>query len=104
MFGLVATWSLRLSLHLFLRHKGEDWRYQMLFKNRWASCPYAVQALLAYVTVFVLQGAFAMVNNGSAIYVMRNSPAKQGLDAWMVAGVIVWVVAELIEMVADQQL
>jgi len=35
MMGLVTVWALRLSIHIGLRHKGEDWRYKHILKARW---------------------------------------------------------------------
>lgn len=68
--GLVIVWSVRLSLHIGIRHKGEDWRYKII-KNRWAHRGYFGRTVSAYLYVFVMQGLFSLINNASAIYVMR---------------------------------
>jgi len=51
--ALVVIWSVRLSLHIGIRHKGEDWRYKII-KNRWAHRGYFGRTISAYLYVFVM--------------------------------------------------
>jgi len=49
--ALVAFWGVRLSIHIGMRHKGEDYRYIMI-KKRWAHRPAPVRALCSYLYIF----------------------------------------------------
>ena len=64
--GLIALWALRLSIYIFIRHKEEDWRYKEM-RERWEKS--GAYYIRAYLTVFVLQSVFSLINNASAIYV-----------------------------------
>jgi len=52
--ALIICWSLRLSIHIGLRHKGEDWRYKHILKKSWEGKPWPVQWLGAYLYIFGL--------------------------------------------------
>jgi len=62
-----------LAIHIGRRHAGEDWRYKQIIRKRWANKGALGQAISAYLYVFIMQGTFSMVVNGSAIYIMKNS-------------------------------
>ena len=51
-----------------------------------------------------LQGLFSMVNNASAIYVMRYSPPGAKIGTFEIAGAIVWLMGQLMEIIGDKQL
>lgn len=68
--ALVGIWGVRLSLHIGLRHKGEDYRYKII-KARWAHRPAPIRLLCAYLYIFGMQGLFSMVTNAAALYVTQ---------------------------------
>jgi steroid 5-alpha reductase family enzyme len=98
--SLVIIWALRLSIHIGLRHKGEDYRYKII-KKRWSGCSKGGRLLAAYLYIFGMQGLFSMINNGAAIFVMRHSVADQELGLWEYIGASVWFIGFLMEVVSD---
>jgi len=101
--GMVLIWSLRLSIHIGRRHKGEDYRYKII-KRRWEHRGYIGRLFWAWAFVFVMQGTFSFINNMSAIIIMRTSPKEQQFGTWEIAGATMWVVGMLFEVVGDYQL
>jgi len=100
LFGLVAVWGVRLSLHITRRNwgRGEDFRYQG-FRARWGDrfwwvslfTVFLLQALLLFVVSLPLQMAGA-----------GATPASLGvLDG---IGVALWLVGFAFEAVGDAQL
>jgi steroid 5-alpha reductase family enzyme len=45
---MLFIWAIRLAGHIFMRHKGEDYRYKMM-KKAWENKPAAVQFVWAYL-------------------------------------------------------
>ena len=103
MLSMVTLWALRLALHIGLRHKGEDFRYVEM-KERWASCPLPFALLYCFLFIFGMQGLFSMVNNASALQVMRFSKMDAELGAFEIIGGIVWFIGFVIEIEADRTL
>lgn len=103
MFGMVAMWAVRLSLHIGMRHKGEDYRYKEM-KRRWAHCNKFGALVYSYLFVFGMQGLFSMVNNAAALHVMRYSPLKAELGTVEIIGAIVWFIGFFMEVEADREL
>ena len=95
---LLALWAARLALHITVRHlrAGEDSRYQAIrerhqprFAVKSLYLVFWPRAILAWVVSLPLLGAFA-----------SNRPI-----AWLDwAGVALWVIGFLFEVVADRQL
>jgi len=54
--------------------------------------------------IFGLQGFFSMINNASAIYLMRYSPAGAKIGVFEIAGAIVWFMGQSMEIISDKQL
>jgi steroid 5-alpha reductase family enzyme len=99
---MVIVWGVRLAVHIGARHKGEDYRYKII-KARWNHCSAFGRFMAGYLYIFGMQGLFSMVNNASAIYVMRFS-TQSTLSAWDIAGITVWVIGASMEVLADAQL
>lgn len=98
---LVAAWSLRLSFYITLRNhgEGEDRRYREIRENNqpgfwWKSLylVFGLQALLAWVVAMPL----AVAAGGA------QSPAPLGW--WDAAGVALWCLGMVFEVVGDAQL
>ena len=73
-FALVTAWAVRLSVHIWARHKGEeDFRYQN-FRREWTDAGgqwgYYWRA---FTYVFMMQGAFSLVVNSASLYVVIYS-------------------------------
>ena len=96
---MVTIWGVRLAVHIGKRHKGEDYRYKII-KGRWKHRPAWAQFIISYLYIFGMQGLFSMVNNASAIYVMRYS-AQGPLSPWDLAGIAVWLIGFGMEVIAD---
>ena len=84
--ALVSLWGLRLGLHIFLRHKGEDHRYGAMrakFGARWWWwCLFQVfwlQALLLWIVSWPLQAAVAALGPLNIIDAAGAALAAAGL-------------------------
>jgi len=100
--GLVTLWALRLALHIGLRHKGEDFRYQDM-RKRWSeggSCEYYSKTI-GYI--FMMQGLFSLVANAACLYTVILTP-NTALRWNDYLGVGVWFIGFAIEVAADLQL
>ena len=94
---LAGSWSFRLSRHLWARlasHETEDGRYQAM-RDHWGDRAdfglfwfFLAQALVAWL--FALP-AWVVANDTSA-----------AIDAWVIAGVTIWMVSLLGESIADK--
>jgi steroid 5-alpha reductase family enzyme len=96
--GLVAAWGLRLALHLVrdrvLAARGEDGRYRA-FREQWGP-----RAPRNFLFLHLAQVVFALLFSVPLLAAMRGGP----LDAWALAGVLVWLIAVAGEGLADRQL
>ena len=70
---LVTIWAVRLSLHIGLKHEGEDERYKVIAR-RWAHRGPVGKLISAFLWVFGLQGFLSVLVNASALHIMRFSP------------------------------
>ncbi len=96
---LVGLWGFRLTYHIVRRNWGkpEDFRYAQWRKQwgRWV-------VPRAFLQVFMLQALFLMV----IVYpvLLIQSSARPGFGGWEAAGVLIWGVGFLFEVVGDRQL
>lgn len=99
-FGLVAAWGLRLSIHLALRNFGmpEDYRYRAL-RERWGRR----FGVLSLVFVFLLQAAILWALSVPLWQAMR-SPGPARLTGLDLAGTALVLGGFLLEAAADEQL
>jgi steroid 5-alpha reductase family enzyme len=96
--GIAAVWALRLALFLLtdrvLAGRGEDSRYRSL-REHWAE-----RAPRNFLFLYLVQVPVALLFVAPIAAAMRGGP----LDAWALAGGLVWAAAVLGEVVADRQL
>jgi len=64
----LLVWGLRLSIHIGLRHNGEDFRYQDMRKN-WMEGGLNSYYIKAFLIVFMMQGLFSLIVNSASLYV-----------------------------------
>lgn len=97
LYGLVLVWALRLSLHLLQRNAGkpEDRRYAAM---RAANPKFARHSL---VTVFMLQATLAWLISMPLATAML---VPTEMNAWHIAGLLVFGTGFAFETVADWQL
>lgn len=97
--GMICIWGIRLSTHIFLRHRGkpEDYRYATM-RNSWKSYPF----LHAYTKIFILQGVI-MLMIASSIIVILTAQSSPDLTITFI-GIILWSVGFYFEAVGDYQL
>lgn len=98
----VALWSIRLGLHIGLRHKSEDFRYVDM-RNRWMEFGLTGYYIRAFIYVFMLQALFSLICNSAALYVTIFT-ATPGLIWSDYLGAIVWLFGFVFEVVGDEQL
>jgi len=95
---LGALWSVRLGWHLYATRvrtrEGEDGRYASL-RAEWGA-----RAPTRFLSVYVAQAVAATLFSLPLLAAMRGGP----LDAWALAGALVWLVSVAGETVADRQL
>jgi steroid 5-alpha reductase family enzyme len=96
---LVLIWGLRLSTHIYVRHrgKGEDPRYKK-WREEWGKH----FVLRSYLQVFVLQGFFMLLISLPVIIVNTVENEALAWPDWM--GLAVWAVGFTFEAMGDYQL
>jgi len=98
----VIIWGLRLSIHIAVRHKSEDYRYKKM-REGWEQGGSCVYYLKAYFIVFILQGVLQFVNNASVLYVNLYAPVDDNSLNWLdYIGLAIWFMGFLIEFFADK--
>jgi len=104
----MAIWSMRLSLYIACRHNGEDWRYVKL-RERYEKCGTVAYYIFAFLMIFMLQAAFAVCVNYTAMRTTSYSSTVtnlfgQGLEWTDYLGFAMFVVGLLFEVLGDAQL
>jgi len=98
--AMVAVWSLRLGLHLWMRvakhHPVEDGRYVALREQ------YSRHTWLMFFGFFQLQAVLLVIL--SMPFALTASNPNAGLSSWEWTGAALWLVAMLGEALADWQL
>lgn len=97
--ALVVAWGVRLAVHIAVRNRGrgEDFRYAA-WRREWGR----FFVVRSFLQVFVLQGALLLVIAAGIVVInARPGPSLGVLDA---AGIALWVVGFVFEMVGDWQL
>ena len=104
MISVITFWSLRLSLHIFMRHSGsEDYRY-VAFRRRWERCnPVWGPILIPILHVYLLQYGFFCLNNLSALWIFVYG-VETPLNYIDYIGVVVALTGLFFEIVGDWQL
>ncbi len=97
--GFVATWGLRLTIHITSRNIGkpEDGRYVAL-REKWGSRA----AVKSFFNIFMLQGLLIVLISAPVIAIMSTSPAR--INALAIVGFVVWGFGIIFESVGDYQL
>jgi steroid 5-alpha reductase family enzyme len=103
--GLVAIWGIRLAIHIGVRHVGEDYRYADM-RKRWTEvggqCGFTWRSI---VWIFLMQGLFALIANSAALFTaIFSAKGDSTLTPFDIAGVIVWIIGFLIEVISDEHL
>ena len=94
-YMLIVVWGLRLSLHIFMRHKGEDWRYKN-WRKEWGKTVWWRSLL----QVFILQGVIMYI---VCLPVLILVMYPTTFSTWVYAGLVVWLLGFLCETIADWQ-
>jgi len=102
-FSLILVWALRLAIHIGIRHKVEDFRYQDMRRDwnekggRWG------YLWRTFVFIFTMQGVFSLIVNSSALYVSIYSKSENLI--WVdFVGIFVWAFGFFFEWIGDEQL
>lgn len=98
--GLVATWALRLAAHITIRNRGrgEDWRYRAWREKEPKSFWWR-----SYPKVFLLQGAL-LILVATPLLASATVPGPHALTIQDGAGIALWFLGFLFEVVGDEQL
>lgn len=101
---LVWVWAIRLSLHIGIRHKGEDWRYAN-WRQEWTRAGGKLLLCLnSFFVVFMLQGVFMLVVGSSVLFTAIFSHEDDDIFVLEPIGAFVFAFGFLFEAVADWQL
>lgn len=97
--GIILTWGIRLSLHIYLRNKGkpEDKRYASM-REAWGKW----EPLYSFFQVFMLQG-FLMLLISYPIIAMTTS-SHLTISLFYCFGLFMWMIGFFFESVGDYQL
>ena len=98
--ALVTLWGLRLSSYLLWRYlsHGEDARYKKIMGTRQGLQRHAYSLFI----VFMLQGALILIVSAPVIGLLSEAP--RGIDGLTMAGMALWAIGFLFEIVGDWQL
>lgn len=94
---LVLIWGIRISLHIGVRHKGEDIRY-ITWRKAWGRW-FAVRSFLQ---IFVLQGTALFIIAYPVVFI--NNSSQSGITLLDLMGIMVWCIGFIFETVGDYQL
>jgi steroid 5-alpha reductase family enzyme len=99
-FALVASWGLRLGLHIHRRNRGqgEDFRYRAMRERHGERF-----GRVSLFTVFLLQGVLVLVV-AQPLLVAAGAAQPVALGGLDLAGAVLWAVGFLFEAVGDAQL
>lgn len=91
--AMVIIWAVRLGSFLFIRihRSGSDDRFDAI-----------KVAPLPFLRVWIMQGLWVSIT-AAAAWIAIASGDQRGFDGFAVAGIVVWIVGMLIEVVADVQ-
>lgn len=91
--GAVLIWAIRLGSFLFrrVRRDGGDGRFDRIKNDA-----------LRFLMTWSLQGLWVLLTLAAALAVI-TSDDRDGVDAFMIVGMVVWVIGFAIEVVADRQ-
>jgi steroid 5-alpha reductase family enzyme len=98
--SLVALWGGRLCLYVTLRNRGrgEDWRYRTWREQAGPSFWWR-----SYIKVFILQGLLLVVV-ASPVLAVAFAPGLVEITAFDLAGIGLWTLGFLFEVIGDSQL
>ncbi len=97
---LIDIWALRLSSHIIDRirnHDQDDPRYTEL-ASKWKGSYWQ----RAYLSIFMVQGMAALIISLPTVFATGDDTAFA--TAFLVAGIAVWVIGFIVEMIGDRQL
>jgi len=91
--AMVMVWAVRLASFLFLRisKSGKDGRFDDI-KTR----------PLRFLLAWTLQGLWVLVTAGAALAIITGG-VREPLGAVGIAGIVIWAIGMLIEIIADRQ-
>ncbi len=92
--AMVGVWAVRLGLFLFLRirREGVDRRFDRLKAE-----------LPAFLMTWTLQGTWVSLASAPGLAAITSASVTPGLDAWLLAGAVIWLAGFTIEVLADEQ-
>jgi steroid 5-alpha reductase family enzyme len=101
---LVWLWALRLSIHIGVRHSGEDWRYAN-WREQWRNAGGCLLEFVASLNVvFMLQGLFMVVVGSSVFFTAIYSDGDDDLFVLEFIGAFVFLFGLIFEAIGDWQL
>ena len=98
--AICTIWALRLSIHIGVRHKSEDYRYKEM-REGWEAggCYY----LKAFGYVYMMQGLFSIFNASSLYFINLWSIGGDDNLYWTdFVGIAIWFIGFVIEVASDQ--
>jgi steroid 5-alpha reductase family enzyme len=95
---MVLLWSLRLSIHIFIRNKGkeEDFRYKA-WRDTWKFF-----LLRSYFQIFILQGIFMLIVSSPVYFVIQYSTGIFHINDYI--GILLFLTGFSFETLSDYQL
>jgi steroid 5-alpha reductase family enzyme len=101
----VWLWALRLSLHIWIRHDGEDWRYAEIREKMQKIGGKPLVFFGSLFGIFIGQGFVMFINGSSALFTALYAHENDtDLIALLYVGVGIFLVGFIIETIADTHL
>ena len=100
--GICTVWALRLSIHIWARHRGEDYRYKN-WREEWEEKGNCYYLFKAFWFVYLMQGFFSIINASSLYFINLWSLKNDNELFWTdYVGAVIWLMGFIIEWVSDQ--
>lgn len=102
--GLVWLWALRLAIHIWARHRGEDFRYKN-WRDEWEAKGDCYFYYTSYWFVYLLQSTFSIICASIIYFINIWSVGGDNQLYWTdYVGIAIWVIGFVIEALSDYQL
>lgn len=99
--GLTILWALRLAIHIWLRHRGEDFRYKTM-RDEWEAKGDCYFYFKSFWFVYLMQSLFSIICCASVYYINIWSIKEDNSLFWTdYLGAAIAVLGFIIEAVSD---
>lgn len=96
---LIFIWAIRLSAHIGIRHKCEDFRYAQ-WRKEWNEKGKCYYYTVSFLMIFILQGIASIIFQSTSMYTMILTDSND-LYWTDYLGILIWLIGFIFEAVGD---